>query len=162
MSQANLDTRFADFLNIFGTPAEVEAALMPVFLRDMVDHPCMHFNGKPIVYVRGPLDAQRAFNHLTKKEEDGGRKYFDFDRAKRLHWVKYFLEKGLTKNKFWVFSYVHPKHGLRTYIYHKKLKFVVILEPSPNEYFLVSAFYVKGTGIESMEKKFANKLPNLM
>ncbi len=165
MSPTNLNKEFDEFLDIIGkSPDDAMASLRLIFNRDMINFPCKEFNGRVMVYTRDPLDAERQLNHLVKKKINGERKYIDNERAKRLHWVKYFLENALKRNKYWVFSYKHPKEGIRTYIYHKNLKFIVILEPNidKNEYYLITAYYVLGTGIEDIKDLYAQKLPNII
>lgn len=140
-------------------------SLKGVFKRDFIDNPCIEFMGKPIIYVREGNDETKVFKHVIMNEEYKKREFIDDKRAKRLHWVKTLLEKSQKSQgtKYWIFSHNHDKHGLKTYIYHRKLRHLVILEPNSDAtgYFFTTAFQVTGTGIDDLRDKYENKLPDL-
>lgn len=165
MAPSNLKIEFAEELILSQDKTQATFSLRLIFDRDMIKNPCKEFNGRTMIYARDPMDEDRAFEHLiTKKEKDGSRKYIDYARARRLHWVKRFLEKGMSQNKYLVFSYNDPKEGIRTYIYHSKLKHVVILEPNlgKNEYYMITSYKVEGTGIDKILKFYENRLSELV
>ncbi|MBK8927546.1 MAG: hypothetical protein IPM74_17005 [Crocinitomicaceae bacterium] len=164
MSPFNLNKKFGDELDINSmSHSDLIASLTRIFVRDMVNFPCKEFNGRLMVYRRDPLDTERALDHLIKNKEEGKREFIDYKRASRLHWIKTFLEKGLTSKKYLVFSHQKPGETIRTYIYHRKMKHVVILEPNieKNEYYLITSYRVYGDGITAMERQYQNRLPDL-
>jgi hypothetical protein len=167
MPPFNLDVKFGDDL-IIGHLQNVEAlqSLRRVFDRDFIKNPCTHFLGKEIIYVREDNTSDAVFDHITKKQEYGKRDLIDNKRAIRIHWIKTILEKaGESKSKkYRVFSHYHTKHGLRTYIYHRNLKHLIILEPTPckTKYYFITAYHVSGSGIDSLDKKYENRLPEIV
>lgn len=167
MPPLNLEVKFGDDLDI-GHLRHSDAliSLRRVFDRDFITNPCTHFLGKEIIYVREGNTNDQVFDHVTMKQEYGKRHLIDNKRAIRIHWIKTILEKaGTSKSKkYQVFSHVHPKHGLKTYVYHKNLKHLIILEPSEcgQKYIFITAFHVSGSGLDEIRDKYDNKLPDIM
>jgi hypothetical protein len=163
MPPLNLEIKFGEDL-IIGhlRPNDALLSLRRVFDRDFIVKPCTHFLNKEIIYVREGNTNDKVFEHVTMKQEYGKRHLIDNKRAIRIHWIKTILEKaGTSKSKkYQVFSHVHPKHGLKTYVYHKNLKHLIILEPSfcGQKYYFVTAYHVSGTGLDDIREKFENKL----
>lgn len=156
--------RFDAFLDIVAmAESQMVASLGLIFERDMVTDPCLTFNEKKIVYFRDPFDKESIFDHLIKKTVNGRRNQIDLDRAKRIHWIKYFLVNSLRQNAgFMVFSYKSVEKNIRTYIYHKHHKFLVVLEPTNNnEYVLITAHLRFDSGITEIKKRFKEKLPDI-
>lgn len=144
-------------------PLRAEESLRLIFKRDMVDNPCTTFNGRRMVYFRDGIHEDIAFDHLIKNKVNGSRNNIEHHRAVRLHWIKPALEKALNSTKYLVFSHKRPGSDIRTYIYHKKMKHVVILEPNieENEYYLVTSFRVVGNGIQKMKDRYNDRLSEL-
>ena len=165
MPPLNLDKKYGD--NLEYAHMSIPNALISlrrIFDRDIINDPCKEFNGKKIVYVRDDSNADKVFKHLVMNSENGQREYIEGKRAERLHWIKPLLEKAHESAKYWIFSHEHPKHGLKTYIYHRKMKHVIILEPNliTGEYFFITAFKVYGTGINDIVEKHSERLENLI
>lgn len=139
-------------------------SLMGIFDRDIATNPCFQFRKKDIKPTPkdGKIEMNTLYTHLTTVIVDKKTSARDFDihRSKRLHWVKYHIEEQKKVNML-VFSVKEPD-GIRTYIYDKDEKYVIVLEPRAknNDYFLLTAFYVRGKDAErnKYEKKFCRKL----
>ena len=157
--------KFDNFLDILSmNPINLVDSLSMIFENDMVNNPCRTFNEKKVIYFQDPFDKQAIFDHLIKKKMNGSRQVIDVERAKRIHWIKYFIENSLKQgvNGFWVFSYKHLNENIRTYIYHKQTKFLVVLEPTNNnEYILITAHLRAGDGITEIKRRYREKLPDL-
>lgn len=124
-------------------------SLMAIFNRDIRNNPNFKFSNKeihPTPNDDGEIKVEELFDHLTKRIYDytTRAREFDMHRAVRLHWVKYHIEK-IKKENMLYFSVKEPE-GLRTYIYDKDEKYVVVLEPLRNKssYYLLSAHYLTG------------------
>ncbi|MCK4344604.1 MAG: hypothetical protein KAX05_04900, partial [Bacteroidales bacterium] len=76
--------------------------------------------------------------------------------------LKYHIEERKT-NSVLKFSLKEP-HGYRTYIYDRDQKYVIVLEPYRNnlEYYLLTAYYLKGRNVKKMENKYRRKLSDLL
>ncbi|MCD4737330.1 MAG: hypothetical protein K8R53_14900 [Bacteroidales bacterium] len=143
-----------------------------IFKRDIEVNPDLKFREKTIRPIKGEEPSmQLLFKHLTTHEiEDvnsDGSKYkkrvFEMDRSQRLHWIKYHIEKR-KKDNVEIFSIEERvKRGtvIRTYIYDKEQKYVIVLEPqrSKQDYYLLSAYYLnKSYGEKKMKKKMKKKI----
>ena len=93
---------------------------------------------------------QLLFRHLTTEEieetDGNGKLYkkrlFEIHRSKRIHWIKFHIEENL-KEAITVFSTeerVNNRNAFRTYIYDRKQKYVIVMEPqrSGRDYYLLS------------------------
>jgi len=62
-----------------------------------------------------------------------------------------------------IFSCKEPQ-GIRTYIYDKAEKYVVILEPYRNkdEYYLLTAYHLTGRNNKKIENKYKRKLNDVL
>lgn len=123
-------------------------SLKQIFNRDFENDTPIFFNEKHVcpTPVDGKIVMETLFSHLITVIVDKATKKREYDnhRAIRLHWVKYHLNKGKTENMY-LFS-VNEPDGLRTYIYDKDEKYVVVLEPlkNVNKYYLLTAYYLTG------------------
>lgn len=106
------------------------------------------------------------FHHLTTcKNEDNehNERIFEMDRSLRLHWVKHHIELKTPENII-VFSYldrIGRKDVIRTYIYDKEERYVIILEPqrSGKDYYLLTAYHLnQKRGKKQILKKLKNQL----
>lgn len=146
-------------------------SLMRIFKRDVEENSRFTFRKKQIrpTKIEGQTPMQTLYHHLTtrgdkdEKRKAIGTRSFDMDRSVRLHWLKVHIDDNI-KDKVVVFSYEDRKNGtnvIRTYIYNKSQKYVIILEPqrSKTDYYLLTAYPLneKG-GKKQIEKKLKKKL----
>jgi len=165
----NLLKKYNQFLELNDfNYSQRKSSLLGVFNRDIANNPNFRFRLKRInpTPKDNAISMDTLFDHLTRGEDDHETKSreFEIDRSKRLHWIKYHVEEKKQHNMF-VFSVEEPK-GLRTYIYDKDEKYVIVLEPlrKVNEYYLLSAFYVKGKddARDKYMKKYKRKLNEVL
>lgn len=138
---------------------ERKQSLINIFDRDITKNNCFLFRNKQIQPTpqNGKIKMDILYYHLTTVivEKKTNRREFDIDRSIRLHWIKYHIEEK-KKNNMLVFSVKEP-NGLRTYIYDKDEKYVIVLEPLKNEnkYYLLTAYHLKGK--DDKRNKILNK-----
>jgi hypothetical protein len=161
--------KYNALLDIAGmSPHNSTLSLRAVFDRDITNNANFKFRTKQITPT--PLDGlitmDTLFRHLTTvtiDEKTRAREY-DVHRSQRLHWVKYHIDEK-KKDNVLVYSIKEPK-GNRTYIYDKDEKYVIVLEPLRNkeEYYLLSAYYVRGKDEKrnKFEKKYKRRLVELL
>ena len=134
-------------------------SLYGVFNRDIVDNISFKFRDKQInpTPLDGEIKMSTLFSHLTTVEVDKKtrKREFDMHRSIRLHWVKYHIDQNKGDNML-IYSVKEP-NGNRTYIYDITEKYVIVLEPlrEINEYYLLSAFHVRGK--DAARNKFKRK-----
>lgn len=161
--------RYNDLLDITGmSPHNRNTSLRGVFDRDITNNASFKFRTKQITPT--PLDGQitmdALFRHLTTVMVDKKTRAREYDvyRSQRLHWVKYHIEEKKKENML-VYSVKEPD-GNRTYVYDKDEKYVIVLEPLRNkdEYYLLSAYYVRGKDAKrnKFEKKYKRRLAELL
>lgn len=161
--------RYNDLLDITGmSPHNRNTSLRGVFDRDITNNTNFKFRTKQITPT--PLDGQitmdTLFRHLTTVMVDKKTRAREYDvyRSQRLHWVKYHIEEKKKENML-VYSVKEPD-GNRTYVYDKDEKYVIVLEPLRNkdEYYLLSAYYVRGKDAKrnKFEKKYKRRLAELL
>ncbi|TXD48673.1 hypothetical protein [Polaribacter sp. IC073] len=161
--------KYNDLLDITGmSPHNRNTSLRGVFDRDITNNANFKFRAKQITPT--PLDGlitmDTLFRHLTTVTIDEKTKAREYDvhRSQRLHWVKYHIDEKKNDNVL-VYSIKEPK-GNRTYIYDKNEKYVIVLEPLRNkdEYYLLSAYYVRGKDEKrsKFEKKYKRRLTELL
>jgi len=89
---------------------------------------------------------------------------FDSARSQRLHWIKYHVEEK-KKDGMLIFSASSNK-GIRTYIYDKVEKYVIVLEPLRKRcgYYLLTAYHLDGKDAarDKIERMYRRKLPTLV
>lgn len=141
-------------------------SLRGIFDRDIYSNQKFIFRNKPIAPTPqdGEMPMDTLFKHLTCKLNNPieRKRVFDMARSVRLHWLKFHLEETKIEEML-VFSVKEPE-GIRTYIYDKIERYVIVLEPKKNNhYFLLSAYYVEGKDKErnKMEKKYRRKLSDI-
>nr|WP_321411145.1 hypothetical protein [uncultured Carboxylicivirga sp.] len=140
-------------------PAQQKKSLQSIFDRDITNNPSFKFKQRHITPTPkdGEIKMSTLYTHLTTVIVDKvtRKREFDNDRAIRLHWVKYHVDEN-KKDNILIFSVKEPE-GNRTYIYDKDEKYVVVLEPlrAKDEYYLLTAYYVKGK--DAKRDKFASK-----
>lgn len=139
-------------------------SLRSIFKRDIIENPDFSFKNKTInpVVKNGMENMEVLFDHLTKeKDKNTSGRYFERERSRRIHWIRHHIEER-KKNNMLVFSCKDP-NGIRTYIFDKDENYVIILEPfrNKNEYYLITAYYLRGRNPDKIEKKFKRKLDEL-
>lgn len=147
------------------TSSQRKESLMRIFNRDIAENINFSFRRKLIRPTKkeGESPMQTLYHHLTTrgdKDEKGNdlrSRSFEMARSIRLHWVKVHIDES-TKDNNIVFSYedrVKGKDIIRTYIYNKEQKYVVILEPQRNEtnYYLLTAYHLNEKGGEKQIEK---------
>lgn len=161
--------RYNDLLDITGMSTQNRnTSLRGVFDRDITNNSNFKFRTKQITPT--PLDGQitmdTLFRHLTTVMVDKKTRAREYDvhRSQRLHWVKYHISET-KKDNMLVYSVKEPD-GNRTYIYDKDEKYVIVFEPLRNrdEYYLLSAYYVRGKDAKrnKFEKKYKRRLAELL
>jgi len=146
-------------------------SLLGIFKRDVENNNSFVFRNKRLRPTKkeGEPSMQTLFNHLTTKKDvdENGKKLksrsFEIHRSIRLHWLRFHVEER-KKEKILVFSYedrIDRKDVIRTYIYNRNEKYVIILEPqrSKTDYYLLTAYYLnEKQGLRQMKQKYKNKL----
>jgi len=139
-------------------------SLQAIFNRDIRDNKTFNFGIKPIHPTPdkdGVLKVETLFDHLTRVTVDKAtrKREFDIHRSVRLHWVRYHIEQQ-KKTNILLFSVEEPE-GMRTYIYDKDEKYVIVLEPLRNNtaYYLLSAYPLRGKDSQrdKMMKKYKRR-----
>ena len=108
---------------------------------------------------------ETLFRHLTTEmvEHETRKRCFEPERSKRLHWVRYHLDRKKQDNML-LFS-VEEREGIRTYFYDKDENYVIVLEPRRDgvSYYLLTAYYIRGKDAQrnKMEKKYKRRLPEV-
>lgn len=171
----NLIKKYPELLDILHLGIkDREKSLRGVFDRDITNNKKFQFRGNQIYPTvaegKDPLDI--LFTHLTTTDEvdDNGdkteKRIFESDRSKRLHWIRHHVEEQTPAN-IEVFSFkdrVNRTDQIRTYIYDKVEKYVIVLEPqrTGNSYYLLSAYYFnKPYGEKQIKKKMKRKLEEI-
>lgn len=153
-------------------------SLQGIFDRDIAENKNFNFRSKRIYPIKsdGNLDMSREFTHLTTVEkevldEQGNsikRRIYDSFRSERLHWInphiKEIIKDGSDIEVFSVKERNQHKRVdvIRTYIYNKTKKYVIVLEPqmrnNTNAYYLLTAYYLNEKyGEKQLKKKLKSK-----
>lgn len=140
-------------------------SLQAVFDRDFVNNQNLSFRTKPIhpTPKQGQIPMATLFTHLTTIVTDKAirQRTFELARSCRLHWVKYHIDERKIDEDVLHFSVREPE-GIRTYIYDKAEKYVVILEPlrKVDAYYLLTAYHLTGKDAKRNKilKKYKRKL----
>ncbi|MBI9035911.1 MAG: hypothetical protein JEZ03_15725 [Bacteroidales bacterium] len=160
---------YNQLLELFAlNPQQRNQFLYGIFDRDITNNPGFTFLNKQITPTPkdGEIKMSTLFTHLTTviTEKATRKREFEMDRSVRLHWVKYHIEQKKQENVY-VFSVKEPD-GNRTYIYDKDERYVIVLEPlrTRNEYYLLTAYYVKGKDAkrDKFMKKYKRRLDEIL
>lgn len=158
-----------------------KASLQGIFNRDIAENKNFCFRGKRIYPIKsdGEIDMDRELLHLTTEEVEVTdeqrkpfkRRVYDKYRSERLHWIKPHVEEKVTDSDIIVFS-VNERNQrkrmnvVRTYIYNKTRKYVIVLEPQTRNgesYYLLTAYYLnKEYGEKQILKKLRSKLNEVL
>lgn len=164
----NLIKKYPDLLELNQYDLrDKKESLRRIFDRDIQNNSKFKFENKvirPIKKNDGVPAMDTLFNHLiTKQEEKSNGRSFDLHRSIRLHWIKYHIDKK-EEWRLLIFSFkdrIKSKDVIRTYIFDKKEKYVVILEPQRSrfDYYLITAFYFNEKGRDKqILKKYKKRL----
>jgi hypothetical protein len=165
----NLLIKYNNYLDILGlSERDRNKSLKGVFDRDFTNSQPIYFNGRKVIPCpqEGAIEFETLFRHLTTVKIDykTGKREFDKERSKRLHWVKYHIDQK-KQNNVLLFSVKEPE-GLRTYLYDEDENYVIVLEPrvNANVYFLLSAHYIEGKDAQrnKIKKKYNRKLKEVL
>lgn len=161
----NLLKKYNELLDIVGMGEQQKIkSLQGIFNRDIRENKTFSFINKPVHPTPnedGDLKMDTLFDHLTRVTVDKAtrKREFDIHRSVRLHWVRYHIEQQKKANML-LFSVQEPE-GIRTYIYDKDEKYVIVLEPlrDSTAYYLLSAYHLRGKDAQrdKMMKKFKRK-----
>ncbi|NRB60300.1 MAG: hypothetical protein HRU50_10250 [Winogradskyella sp.] len=161
----NLLKTYNALLDINGmSPQQRNTSLKGVFDRDITTNQNFKFRAKQITPTPkdGQIPMETLFAHLTTVVVDYKTKKREFDiyRSQRLHWVKYHITEKKVDNMLY-FSVKEPE-GIRTYIYDKDEKYVIVLEPKHNNtiYYLLTAYHLRGKDAKRNKilKKYKRRL----
>ena len=160
---------------------ERKQSLRGIFDRDIAENKNFSYNGHRIYPIKtdGQLDMDREFTHLTTEEieeiDENGKsthhRVYDPYRSERLHWIKSHIDQKVTDSNIIVFSVKERNQRkridiVRTYIYNKTRKYVIVLEPqmrNGQSYYLLTAYYLnKGYGEKQIQKKIKAKLSEVL
>ncbi len=164
----NLLKKYNQLLDILGmNENQRKYSLLGVFNRDIRNNSDFYFRRKPIhptPVTDGEIAIETLFIHLTTQiNNDSGKREYDYDRSVRLHWIRYHIEEK-NQNDTICFSVKEPQ-GIRTYIYDKNEKYVIVLEPlrKGTAYYLLTAYFLKGKDAQrnSIMKKYKRKLEDI-
>jgi hypothetical protein len=149
-------------------PKDRDKSLRGVFNKTIVNNTSFTFRGKQLnpTPKDGEVPMETLFSHLTTQITDirTRKREFEIQRSMRLHWVKHHIDEKKEDNML-VFSVNEPE-GIRTYIYDRDEKYVIVLEPlrKKGEYYLLTAFCVEGKDAkrDKFIKKYDRRLPELL
>jgi hypothetical protein len=173
----NQTKKYPELLDILSlSEKDRTESLKMIFKRDIEENPNLNFRNKKIYPIKGEEpNMQLLFRHLTTEEievnEEGStycKRVFEKERSQRLHWIRYHLEEH-KKDNIEIFSVKTRDQKkrqdiIRTYIYDKEQKYVIVLEPQRNQrdYYLLTAYHLnKDYGEKSFNKKLQYKLPDI-
>lgn len=121
--------------------------LYGVFKKDIIDEP-IYINGVQVAYdkrkSRHPLfkGKPEGFEHVcTRKSDLSGKRYFDPERANKIHWIKLVVDyKENTRVRY--FERVHANGKNQQYYWLHGKDYVVIIREITDTLQLVTAFKV--------------------
>lgn len=138
-------------------------SLSGIFQRDFIDStPCFRTKTVRPTPKEGKDTMDVLLHHLTTctTNRDKSSREYDRDRAIRVHWVRHHICEN-SPDKLDVFS-IREKTGVRTYLWDKNERYVVILEPKDNDtYYLLTAYYVSRANWYKIENKSRRRLPEV-
>ncbi len=177
----NLTKQYSDLLEISHlNEQERTLSLRRIFDRDIANNPNFRFRAKEIHPLKsaGEINMEQLFAHLTTHTEvivdeqtgkERKRRSFEPDRSLRLHWILHHIEERKPE-LLTIFSteerdIKHRQTIVRTYIYDKTQKYVIVLEPqrNRNNYYLLTAYYLnRPEGLKKIGKLQKHKLADVL
>ncbi len=142
------------------TVRERNKSLYGIFQRDFINS-TPYFRAKLVRPTprEGEDTMKTLLHHLTTctTNKDESSREYDRERSIRVHWIKHHICENSPGIRD-IFS-VKEKNGIRTYIYDKNERYVIILEPKGNDsYYLITAYYLSGANIYKIENKARRRL----
>jgi hypothetical protein len=133
-------------LYLTGSFDEIISRLYCVFVSDIKKYD-LRYRNLPIIFDSNKIDSEyeEGFWHIITRGKD--ERYIDFKRAKRIPWIKPIIENSDHQNIVkWIESDVDRKGKkiIKTYIWYREGKYLLVLKEIPRRYFLTTAFYVNG------------------
>lgn len=117
-------------LNLDGEWESILNKLYAVFKEDFVDREIFYQKLKIIIDARKLPDSngkEEAFWHLISKNDPEQGRIIDYDRAKKLPWLRPIIENH-KNSEVLIWSYPSDKNRTRVYLWLFKHDYVVILE----------------------------------
>ena len=125
----------------------------------------LSFKGLPLTFkmflssVSDFTQYPEAFVHLiTRKGNIGKKRYFEVERANRLHWIKEVIEEyniGNKETKY--FTHNEFDETIRDYLWYDEGNYVVVLEINKNGYLLITGHCVDDRNkLQKRYEKFLN------
>lgn len=129
-----------------------------VFKNDFLDNNRkLFFNNLPVNIKKYPMvyNKEQAFYHITNKNESSDSlRTPDYRRCERIEWVRLFIENyfcnKLCDNCWGIHNWTQPdkRNTIRTYIWSKTKRFLVVLEKREKYYLLITAFHISESNIK--------------
>lgn len=113
------------------------------YIRDILN-PVFFFHNK-IVYGSYCPDEecnQETFEHLITRDSDDSERLPDFDRLRRITWIRPLIELNCECESYKVWSYYTTSQKLRWNIWCERVAYAVVLEERPRYFRLITAFVV--------------------
>ena len=150
------------FLKLDGTWEEVLEKLYAIFKRDFIDDKVFYKDLK-VIYDQRKIDGDKeeAFWHLITREDPKAGRIPEYDRAKRLPWIKPTIENHQHPDiKVW--DYLEGNRRIRVYLWIENYDYVVILEKQRGKrkhlIVLITAFYVVERKKKDLERRYNKKI----
>ncbi|MBS1516999.1 MAG: hypothetical protein JSS91_02840 [Bacteroidetes bacterium] len=163
----NLLKKYNELLNFDGkSDPEKIASLKRIFERDIKNNTNFKFRNKQInpVHTIDSIGIDILFDHLTTEivSQETRKREFEKERSLRLHWIKYHIEE--TKKECLEIFSVEENGRFKTYIFDKNENYVIILEKyrKKEEYYLLTAYYLRGGNLRKIENKMRRKLDQVL
>jgi len=127
--------------------------LYALFSADFKDN-SVYYKQLPVVYDDRKIDSEyeEGFWHIiTRQNEASSDRLLDYKRAKRISWIRPLIEHSDDKRLLkWVANSTDKRGNqvIKTMVWYREEKYLVVLKEIPNKYFLTTAFYVTGEGYE--------------
>lgn len=136
-----------EYLDLDGPDRDQMYELYGVFKKDMIDEP-IHINGVQVAYnkkkSRHPLfrGKPEGFEHIcTRKSDLSGKRYFDPERANKIHWIKPVVNYKEDARVHY-FERVHANGKNQQHYWLHEKDYVVIIREITDTLQLVTAFKV--------------------
>lgn len=159
---SSLPSFLPPLLNLDGEWEEILNKLYRVFEKDFVKRKLFYKNSQ-VKYDnrKNSSNKEEAFWHLiTKKDKELGYRIPDYDRAKRLTWVRPIIENH-DNSEIKDFNYLEGSGEIRKYLWLYNYDFVVILEIKRNKKYIyvVTDFYIYyNHSRRKLERKYQQRI----
>jgi len=151
-------------LELDGSWEDVLNRLYSVFKRDFIDSHILCGASK-IIYDKRKIDTckEEAFWHLITKHDRNMGRIPDYERARRLPWVKPIIQDYRNADiKVW--DYPGKKNRIRIYLWLENYDYAVILEKNKGKrkhlLTLITAFYVEERKKRDLIRRYQKRIRN--